>query len=159
MRSFLGLMLAVSLVVASYRPNRPAAAIAERNAAVRVVMERLNYARNEVARRYLDGDLDAAGAKAAMGRYLAPDSGPGGQDAAVHRDLSELRDQLQSGAGSRGGVGGRFHHEDTEETRRLHGANDNHLLFSVAVLREHRVSEVNSSTGIVLAMGAIREPR
>jgi hypothetical protein len=44
-------------------------AIAERNAAVRVIMERLNYARNEVARRYLDGELDAAGAKAAMGRY------------------------------------------------------------------------------------------
>jgi hypothetical protein len=44
-------------------------AIAERNAAVRVVMERLDYARNEVARRYLDGELNAAGAKAAMGRY------------------------------------------------------------------------------------------
>jgi hypothetical protein len=44
-------------------------AIAERNAAVRVLMERLNYARNEVARRYLDGELDAAGARAAMGRY------------------------------------------------------------------------------------------
>jgi hypothetical protein len=44
-------------------------AIAERNAAVRVVMERLNYARNEVARRYLDGQLDSAGARAAMGRY------------------------------------------------------------------------------------------
>jgi hypothetical protein len=51
------------------------AAIAERNAAVRIVMDRLNYARNEVARRYLDGELDAAGAKAAMGRYWlqAPD--------------------------------------------------------------------------------------
>ena len=50
-------------------------AIAERNAAVRVIVERLNYARNEVARRYLDGELDAAGAKAAMGRYWlqAPD--------------------------------------------------------------------------------------
>jgi hypothetical protein len=44
-------------------------ALAERNAAVRIVMERLNYARNEVARRYLDGELDAAGARAAMGRY------------------------------------------------------------------------------------------
>ncbi len=44
-------------------------AIAERNAAVRVVMERLNYARNEVARRYLDGELDSATARAAMGRY------------------------------------------------------------------------------------------
>ena len=32
-------------------------------------MERLDYARNEVARRYLDGKLNAAGAKAAMGRY------------------------------------------------------------------------------------------
>ncbi|HEX3234951.1 MAG TPA: hypothetical protein VHR41_12185 [Gemmatimonadales bacterium] len=44
-------------------------ALAERNAAVRVVMERLNYARNEVARRYLNGELDSAGATAAMGRY------------------------------------------------------------------------------------------
>jgi hypothetical protein len=44
-------------------------AIAERNAAVRVLMERLNYARNEVARRFLDGQLDSAGATAAMGRY------------------------------------------------------------------------------------------
>ena len=32
-------------------------------------MERLNYARNEVARRVVDGQLDSAGAKAAMGRY------------------------------------------------------------------------------------------
>jgi hypothetical protein len=46
---------------------------AERNAAVRQVMDQLNYARNEVARRYLDGQLDRAGAEAAMARYwLAP---------------------------------------------------------------------------------------
>jgi hypothetical protein len=44
-------------------------ALAERNAAVRKVMERLNYARNEAARRYLDGSLDAAGARAMMQRY------------------------------------------------------------------------------------------
>jgi hypothetical protein len=44
-------------------------ALAERNAAVRVVMERLNYARNEVARRFLDGELDSAGARTAMTRY------------------------------------------------------------------------------------------
>jgi hypothetical protein len=43
--------------------------LAERNAAVRQVIERLNYARNEVARRYLDGELDAAGASKAMARY------------------------------------------------------------------------------------------
>jgi hypothetical protein len=43
--------------------------LAERNAAVRQVVERLNYARNEVARRYLDGQLDAAGARAMMQRY------------------------------------------------------------------------------------------
>ena len=43
--------------------------LAERNAAVRQVVERLNYARNEVARRYLDGELDAAGAQAMMRRY------------------------------------------------------------------------------------------
>jgi hypothetical protein len=44
-------------------------ALAERNAAVRQLVERLNYARNEVARRYLDGDLDSAGARVAMQRY------------------------------------------------------------------------------------------
>ena len=43
--------------------------LAERNAAVRQVIEGLNYARNEVARRYLDGRLDAAGARAMMQRY------------------------------------------------------------------------------------------
>jgi hypothetical protein len=44
-------------------------ALAERNAAVRQVVERLNYARNEVAQRHLDGQLDSAGARAAMQRY------------------------------------------------------------------------------------------
>jgi hypothetical protein len=44
-------------------------ALARLNAAVRQVMTDLNYARNEVARRYLDGELDAAGARAAMQRY------------------------------------------------------------------------------------------
>jgi hypothetical protein len=44
-------------------------ALAERNSAIRVVVERLNYARNEVARRYLGGELDSAGAVAAMQRY------------------------------------------------------------------------------------------
>jgi hypothetical protein len=44
-------------------------ALAELNASVREVVTDLNYARNEVARRYLDGELDAAGARAAMQRY------------------------------------------------------------------------------------------
>ncbi|HEX6104404.1 MAG TPA: hypothetical protein VFZ26_02395 [Gemmatimonadales bacterium] len=43
--------------------------LAEPNAEVRRIMVALNYARNEVARRYLDGALDAAGARAAMQRY------------------------------------------------------------------------------------------
>jgi hypothetical protein len=43
--------------------------LAETNAAVGQVVERLNYARNEVARRYLDGELDAAAATKAMQRY------------------------------------------------------------------------------------------
>lgn len=42
--------------------------LAERNAAVRLVLERLNYARNEVARRYLDGAMDSAAARAEMQR-------------------------------------------------------------------------------------------
>ena len=44
-------------------------ALAARNAAARQVMERLNYARNEVARGYLDGELDPAAAGAMMQRY------------------------------------------------------------------------------------------
>ena len=43
--------------------------LAERNARVREIMERLNYARNEVARRLLDGEIDSAAAVAAMQRY------------------------------------------------------------------------------------------
>jgi hypothetical protein len=43
--------------------------LAQRNAAVRQVVERLNYARNEVARRYLDGGLDSAGARKLVQRY------------------------------------------------------------------------------------------
>jgi hypothetical protein len=43
--------------------------LAVRNAAVRQVVERLNYARNEVARRYLDGELDSTAARVAMSRY------------------------------------------------------------------------------------------
>jgi hypothetical protein len=44
-------------------------ALAVRNAAVREVVERLNYARNEVARRYLDRELDSTAARLAMARY------------------------------------------------------------------------------------------
>jgi hypothetical protein len=50
--------------------------LADRNAAVRTVYEELNYARNEVARRYLDGQLTRDQAVAAMRRYwlIAPDA-------------------------------------------------------------------------------------
>jgi hypothetical protein len=50
--------------------------LAERNAAVRRVVEDLNYARNEVARRYLNGQVTRDGAVAAMRRYwlIAPDA-------------------------------------------------------------------------------------
>ena len=44
-------------------------ALAAPNAEVRQVVLALNYARNEVARRYLDGELSAAAARAAMQRY------------------------------------------------------------------------------------------
>ncbi len=43
--------------------------LAERNASVRVVMERLNHARNEVARQYLDGVVGADSATALMQRW------------------------------------------------------------------------------------------
>lgn len=43
--------------------------LAETNAAVREVMTGLNHARNEVARRYLDGTIDSAAAVVAMERY------------------------------------------------------------------------------------------
>ena len=44
-------------------------ALAERNARVREIMEQLNYARNFVARQYLNGEIDSAAAVAAMQRY------------------------------------------------------------------------------------------
>lgn len=43
--------------------------LAEQNAQVRVIIESLNYARNDVARRYLAGTLDRAAAEAAMARF------------------------------------------------------------------------------------------
>lgn len=51
-------------------------ALAGRNAEVRRIMERLNYARNEVARGYLDGELDKAAAERRMQRFwlIAPDA-------------------------------------------------------------------------------------
>lgn len=50
--------------------------LAERNAAVRQVNQQLNYARNEVARGYLDGELTTPAAMKAMSRYwlIAPDN-------------------------------------------------------------------------------------
>jgi hypothetical protein len=50
-------------------------ALAAPNAEVRRVMERLNYARNEAARGYLDGSLDSAAARRMMQRtwLIAPD--------------------------------------------------------------------------------------
>ncbi len=44
-------------------------ALAARNAAVRRIIEGLNFARNEVARRYLDGEIDRAAAERLMARY------------------------------------------------------------------------------------------
>ena len=44
-------------------------ALAAPNAEVRDIVTELNYARNEVARAYLDGEVDAAGAQARMQRY------------------------------------------------------------------------------------------
>lgn len=49
-------------------------ALAEQNAAVRDVMLGLNHARNTVARQYLDGAIDSAGAVAAMARYWLQDT-------------------------------------------------------------------------------------
>jgi hypothetical protein len=50
--------------------------LAAPNAEVRRIMERLNYARNEAARGYLDGKLDAAAAREMMQRawLMAPDA-------------------------------------------------------------------------------------
>jgi hypothetical protein len=50
--------------------------LAAPNAEVRQIMERLNYARNEAARGYLDGKLDAAAAREMMQRswLMAPDA-------------------------------------------------------------------------------------
>jgi hypothetical protein len=43
-------------------------ALAARNAQVREIIDRLNHARNDVARRYLDGTIDSASARAEMQR-------------------------------------------------------------------------------------------
>lgn len=48
--------------------------LAEQNAAVREVMLGLNHARNTVARLYLNGVIDSAGAVAAMARYWLQDT-------------------------------------------------------------------------------------
>ena len=50
--------------------------LAAPNAEVRQIMERLNYARNEAARDYIDGKLDAAAVRRMMERYWlsAPDA-------------------------------------------------------------------------------------
>jgi hypothetical protein len=50
--------------------------LAARNAEVRRIVERLNYARNEVARGYLNGELDKAAAERQMQRLwlIAPDA-------------------------------------------------------------------------------------
>ncbi len=45
------------------------ASLAEQNAKIREINTELNYARNEVARRYLDGGMDSTQAVAAMERY------------------------------------------------------------------------------------------
>jgi hypothetical protein len=51
-----------------FRLARLDPALAELNATVRKVVERLNYARNEVARHYLDGELHTAGARTELER-------------------------------------------------------------------------------------------
>lgn len=43
--------------------------LALRNGTVREIVTALNYARNEVARRYLEGTIDSAGARAAIERF------------------------------------------------------------------------------------------
>jgi hypothetical protein len=50
--------------------------LADANAAIREIMTGLNHARNAVARRYLDGEIDSTEAVAAMERYWlqAPDA-------------------------------------------------------------------------------------
>jgi hypothetical protein len=52
------------------------ASLAERNARVREIIEQLNYARNLVARQYLNGEIDSTAAIAALQRFwlLSPDA-------------------------------------------------------------------------------------
>ena len=96
--------------------------LAQRNAAVRRVVEDLNYARNEVARRYLDGRLTRVQAEAAMRRYWLISPEASAKQLALHRHLPQLRDQLQPGARSRGSMGrsecGRFAREEMAGVRR-----------------------------------------
>ena len=80
--------------------------LAERNAAVRQVIERLNYARNEVARRYLDGQIDSAGASAGDAALLAQLAGRLGQDGPLHQRLPRYVINYNLGATWCGRLGG-----------------------------------------------------
>ena len=58
--------------------------------------ERLAYAGNEAARRYLDGEIDAPKARVRLLTALRDDAARTGEAARrVHRPVPQLRDQLQ----------------------------------------------------------------
>jgi hypothetical protein len=61
------------------------------------LVDRLSYAGNEAARRYIDGEIDAAGATAWLERYGLYSTARGDAARALHRPVPQLRHQLQPG--------------------------------------------------------------
>ena len=63
------------------------------------LVDRLSYAGNEAARRYINGEIDAKAAAALARAIRALLAAACGTARAVHRPVPQLRDQLQPGQG------------------------------------------------------------
>ena len=74
---------------------------AEKYAAVQVEIEKLSYAGNEAARRYLNGEIDRAAAVAWLETWAADTERPRGTTHEILRPVPELRHQLQPWPGPR----------------------------------------------------------
>ena len=71
---------------------------------VLALVDRLSYAGNEAARRYLDGEIDAKAAAAWLETLRAVLAAARGAARALHRPVPQLRDQLQPRQGHGGAL-------------------------------------------------------
>ena len=71
---------------------------------VQALVDKLAYSGNEAARKYLNGEIDRAGAADWLSRYAMMSPAQGRAAHALLRHVSQLRDQLQPGQGSREAV-------------------------------------------------------